>query len=111
MKKACKICGKEKVMFSWEDTCYSCQKEQELKRIQEEIAAGEEEVDTYSTDYVICPYCGHAYKTDVGYEDFPEIFDEGDNEIECGYCGMTYILETTVSYSWETRRTDNSEVR
>ena len=109
MKKACKICGKEKVMFSWEDTCYSCQKEQELKRIQEKIAAGEEKVNTSSIDYVICPYCGYAHETCYGYEDFPELYEEGDHEIKCGECDKTFVMETTVSYSWETRRTDSGK--
>ena len=110
MNKLCKICGTIKNMFSWEDTCYSCQKQQELKRIQEEIKAGKEKVDTFSTDYVICPYCGYAYETCYGYEDFPELYDEDDHEIECYECGKTFVLETTVSYSWETRRIDNGKV-
>lgn len=107
MRRTCKICGKVKEMFSWENTCYSCQKEQELKRIQEKIAAGEEKVNTYSTDYVICPYCGYAHETCYGYEDFSELYEEGDHEIECGGCNRTFVMETTISYSWNTRRTDN----
>ena len=110
MNKLCKICGKIKNMFSWEDTCYSCQKQQELKRIQEEIKAGKEKVDTFSTDYVSCPYCGYAHETCYGYEDFPELYEEDDHEIECYECGKTFVLETTVSYSWRTRRTDNGKV-
>lgn len=83
MKKSCKICGKIKDFYSWEDnTCYSCQKEKELKRIQEQISLGDEDVDTYSTDYVICPYCGCAHETKLGYEDFPEIYEDGDHESE-----------------------------
>lgn len=109
MEKPCKICGKIKNLLSWEDTCYSCQKKQELKRIQEQIAAGDEDVDTYSTDYVICPYCGCAHETCLGYEDFPEIYEDGDHELECDECGKIFVMETTVIYSWQTRRADNTK--
>lgn len=77
--------------------------------IQEQIAAGDEDVDTYSTDYVICPYCGCAHETCLGYEDFPEIYEDGDHELECDECGKIFVMETTVIYSWQTRRADNTK--
>lgn len=105
MKKTCKICGKEKNLYSWEDTCYSCQKEQDLKRAQEQIKAGKN-ADTSSSDYVICPYCGDATETCYGYEDFPELYEEGEHSITCEECGRSFVLQTTVSYFYETKRVE-----
>ncbi len=103
MLKECKVCGKKVNMLSWENTCASCCKKQELKRIQKEIQDGED-ADTFSTDYVVCPYCGYAYMTNLGYEDFPEIYEDGDHDMTCDNCGKDFVLETTVSYSRETRK-------
>lgn len=106
MKKICRICGKEKEMFSWEDICYACKMEEHLKRQQKAIRDGEEDADTFSSDFVICPYCGNALETCYGYEEFPEIYEDGDHEIECPECEKTFILETTISYYYETRRSE-----
>ena len=91
-------------MFSWEDICCTCKRKEDIAKIQRQIKDNEEDVDTFSTDYVVCPYCGHAMDTCYGYEDFPELYEEGEHEIECGECEKTFILETMVSYSYETRR-------
>lgn len=108
MKKICARCGKEKeITFSWETKCWKCQKEEALEEVQEAIKEGEEDVDTGSSDYVICPYCGEAIETCYGYEDFPELYEEGDNEIECPECEKTFIMNTSISYYYETRKKDN----
>ena len=60
MIKTCKRCGKQKNMLSWENLCYQCGKEIELERAQQSIKSGDFNPDTYSTDYMICPYCGAA---------------------------------------------------
>lgn len=104
--KICERCGKPKRMMSWERTCFQCMKEEDLERIQEAIAGAgpEEAVDTWSDDYVICPYCGEALETDVGYEDFQEIYEEGSHKLDCPECGREFILNTHVSYSWDTEK-------
>lgn len=108
VKKKCKRCGKEKNMMSWETMCYECMKLKALEETQTAIREAEpgENVDTWSDDYVICPYCGEALETDVGYPDFPEIYEDGDHELECTECGKIFILNTMVSYSWETAKKD-----
>ncbi len=109
MKKVCKECGEIKEMFSWEDHCSSCRKKIALEKVQADIEEAKttgEEVDTWSDDYVICPYCGHAHETCLGYEDFPEIYEEGSHKVECDECGKTFELETSVSYSWETGKVE-----
>ncbi len=106
MMKICERCGKSKHMMSWERICYQCMKEEGLEKTQMAIkqAAPDEKVDTWSSDYVICPYCGEALKTDLGYEDFPEIYEDGEHELDCPECGRIFILNTCVSYSWETEK-------
>lgn len=65
-------------------------------------------MDTGSSDYVICPYCGYAMDTCYGYEDFPELYEEGDHVITCPECDQDFILNTSISYYYETeKRRDN----
>ncbi len=103
MIKACKRCGKQKEMMSWEDHCYQCVKEIELERAQQSIKSGDPSPDTYSTDYVICPHCGAAYEQ-LSYDETSEMYDEGEHEVECYECGKTFLLHTYVSYAWETSK-------
>lgn len=37
MEKICKICGKSRFMFSWEDICYTCKQKKDLAEIQQRI--------------------------------------------------------------------------
>lgn len=106
MIKICERCGKPKRMMSWERACYQCLKEKNLEQTQRTVreAGPDERVDTWSDDYVICPYCGEALRTDFGYEDFPEIYEEGSHSLECPACGKNFTLNTSVSYSWETEK-------
>lgn len=69
MEKVCKRCGKIAQMMSWEDYCYACLIQNELERVQLNVreAKEDEDPDTYSTDYVICPYCGCEMPTDLSY--------------------------------------------
>ena len=88
---------------------YKAVKEKRLKRQQETILNREEydedEIDTFSSDYVICPYCGNALEVDsYCYEDFPEISEEGSHSMTCRACGKDYELETICSWDYETRR-------
>lgn len=109
MKKICKQCGKENDIAIWEDTCNSCLSKNALERIQSDIKEAQttgEKVNTWSDDYVVCPYCGHAHDTCLGYEDFPEIYEEGSHNIKCDECGKEFELMTFISYSWETRKVD-----
>lgn len=109
MLKTCKRCGKQALMMSWEDTCFSCRKEEALENIQTAIEVGDD-IDTWSSDYVICPYCGSAIDArSLGYCDFPQAYTDGDHELVCDECGKTYRLTTSVSYSWETERVERDD--
>lgn len=104
--KICERCGKNKPMLSWESLCYECQEIVELEKIQANIleATDDEEVDTLSSNYVICPYCGEAMDTCYGYEDFPELYEEGDHLVTCPNCDKEFVLETSISYYYETHK-------
>lgn len=62
--------------------------------------------DTWSDDYVICPYCGEAYEP-VYDPERSEYWNDGIYDIECDECGKTFELDTTVTYSWETARKED----
>lgn len=111
MKKICKKCGKTVEMCSWENYCYRCLIEQELERVQLNVkeAGPEEDPDTFSSNYVICPYCGNALPTDLGYADFPELYEDGEHKLTCPECDKDFRLTTSVSYSWETERIKDNE--
>lgn len=106
----CKRCGKERWVWDADGICSTCHQEIKQEKIQKDFddfykdAEEGETFDTYSTDFVICPYCGYAIPTDYGYEDFPEAYEDGDHEIDCPECKKTFVLETAVSYSWETKK-------
>lgn len=102
----CVRCKKKMTFFAWETMCYQCKKEHALEIAVEAIKNGEEDIDTGSDDYVICPYCGNAISTDYGYEYFPEFFIDGDHELTCEECGKDFVLETSISYYYETRKVD-----
>lgn len=48
-----------------------------------------EEIDTYRTEEVVCPYCGHEESD--SYYHFEETGDEEDREIECEECEKKFI--------------------
>ena len=106
----CKRCGKEKWISEKDHLCRQCRTEKEQEKIkrdfdefQEEAEEGEK-FDTWHTDFVICPHCGYAIPADLPYEDFPELYEDGSHEIDCPECEKQFILETNVSYSYETRK-------
>ena len=90
---------------------YKAVKEKWLKRQQETILNREEydedEIDTFSSDYVICPYCGNAIDlSKCCYDDMPETYTEGFHSMTCSECGKDYELETMCSWIYETKRVD-----
>ncbi len=102
-KKICKCCGKLKPMLSGETMCYQCRINKEVTDAKEAIAEGEEP-ETGSSHWVICPYCGEGMDVCYGCGDFPELYEEGEHDIECPECGRMFIMETTISYYYETRK-------
>lgn len=97
-------------MLSWESRCYSCNIKNKLKKTQSAIKNNEEYVDTGSSHYVICPYCGEAIETCYGYEDFPELYEEGEHNIDCPECEKTFILESSCSWYYETRKKEGESI-
>ena len=98
----CKICGKyDELAWTNGGYCNKCFKLHNLEKIRESIEEGEP--DTFSGDYVVCPYCGAAIdEADlIGY---PELHEDGEHEITCKDCGKEFKVETMVSYDWETHK-------
>ena len=103
MEKICARCGKKKNLLSWKTMCYKCQMEAAEERTVEKIKRGES-TSTFAEDNVICPWCGSIRRTNVGWEDFPEIYEDGTHEMVCDECGKLFELTTRVSYSYDTER-------
>lgn len=109
--KKCERCGKNKTMFSWDTICWECQQDIELESIKAKIkeAKDDEEVNTSSNSYVICPYCGEAFDVcDISLDD-PDIMCDGDHLLECPDCGKEFILSTSVFFYYETYKKDKKE--
>lgn len=62
--------------------------------------------ETYSEDYVICPYCGELIRPD---EEF--FFDPDFDEYECSRCYKAFKVKTEsrTVWSWETARKESDE--
>ena len=109
-KGTCKRCGKERWVWDADGICSTCHQEIKQEKIQKDFddfykdAEEGETFDTWSDEFVICPYCGYAIPTDLGYEDFPELYEDGGHDIDCPECEKSFVLETSVSYSWETKK-------
>ena len=100
--KICPICGKNKITFPWEDMCYSCQREQHEREIKEQIQSGHETETSYE-DEIYCPWCGKKLYFEPCY-DYELLYAAGDHEAECPECGKPFTVDTSVSYSYSTRR-------
>lgn len=103
MKKICARCRKEKDLLSWETKCGACLLEEAEERTVADIQSGDE-TSTSCEDNVICPWCGCVYKTNVGYADWPEIFEDGEHDMVCEECGKPFRMTTNISYSYDTER-------
>ena len=101
----CKRCGK-KAVLAWMNNglCIDCYRKKQLDDIR--ISIDEGEPDTFSSDYVVCPYCGNAI-SDEGLIDYPELYEDGEHELLCDQCGKTFEVDTMVSYSWETHKIED----
>lgn len=98
----CKRCGKECVAWINDGLCYDCLSKKHLENIKESIIDGEP--DTFSDEYIVCPYCGAALEGNDAMIDFPELGEDGEHELECEECGKKFKVESMVSVDWETSK-------
>ncbi len=109
MDKICKRCGKKRWHHYNHEFCCACEREIKRKKIQQEFQDATfmgEQPDTWSDEYIICPYCGQAIDPDD--ESIPEIYEEGWHYADCSDCGKRFTIDTIVSYSWETEKGDEN---
>lgn len=59
---------------------------------------------TDGNDFIICPYCGEAFKPDQLEDDY--LYEDGYYEYECEECGKRFEITsyTYVSHRWKTER-------
>mgnify|MGYP001851664449 CR=1 FL=1 len=101
----CEKCGKEDE-FAWMNggLCADCFRKKKLDDIRTSIDEGEP--DTFSSDYIVCPYCGNAIDAE-DLVDYPELYEDGEHELLCEECSKTFKVDTMVSYEWETHRMED----
>ncbi len=98
--KLCKICGKEKDMFSWETECSLCKKNKEKELLVREIKSGEL-IETEYEDEIFCPWCGWEFFIDG---DNCDLFIDGEHELVCPECDKKFIVDTFVTHAFSTKR-------
>lgn len=99
--KFCITCGRMFTAFdSWEKECYSCKIESERRTVKEAILSGET-TETHCEQDIICPWCGETIEPDC---ECREAYEDGEHEFACPECDKVFCLETTVSYSYSTKR-------
>lgn len=102
MIKTCEVCGKQRKMLSWEDTCYTCANDKHYADLRENILSGEV-TETSCEDEIVCPWCGERLDCDDDYD----LLYEGTHEVECYGCGRFFEVYTRVTYSYDTKRTED----
>ena len=53
----------------------------------------------------ICPHCGHIY--DIQENEDWDLYEDGDKEIKCPICNLSYEVMVSVTYSYSTSEQDN----
>lgn len=106
------MCGRplnEEDKFAWLSggLCYDCLSEKHLEDIRESIEEGDP--DTFSDEYIVCPYCGLAIDGNDAMIDIPELGEDGEYELECENCGKKFKVETMVSVDWETHKMEGDK--
>lgn len=99
--KICPVCEKNKITFTWEDMCYSCQQKKHKQEIKEAIQHGEK-YEIFGEDEIYCPWCGEEIYFES--DDYRILYEDGVHETECPECGKLFYVETSVSYSYSTGR-------
>ena len=54
-----------------------------------------------------CPHCGE--ECEVHENEWREIYEEGEHEVECPHCEGEFIVSTRVSYSFDTSEQDGMD--
>ncbi len=105
MRKICSICGEERLMLSWEDTCVTCTKEKHLNELRENILSNEI-TSTDCEDEIICPYCGEGIELEC---DDAANWEEGNYIGYCDWCDKDFRFQTHVSISYSSQRMKEDE--
>jgi len=64
-----------------------------------------DEVETYSHDETICPWCGYAHSD--AWEYFVD--SDKDQETTCDSCGKSFVISRYESVSYTTRRCEDQD--
>lgn len=54
----------------------------------------------WGADQPKCPHCGEVCR--IGANDWYDLYEEGEHEVECPRCGGEFTVITSVSYSFDT---------
>ncbi len=57
-------------------------------------------LDFWGLKHPRCPHCGQEHNI-YDRESF-ELYDEGEHEIECHACDLTFMVSTRIEYSFDT---------
>jgi uncharacterized Zn-finger protein len=88
MKKEICKCGKKK--YDFQDMCWQCKEEKEIKNIWED---SKEKGEVTYEKYIICPYCGNH----CGEDD-----EHKPREIKCDECGKKFKMEIDYDITYST---------
>ena len=70
--------------------------------VQDNVEVGNCE---YSSDEIICPYCGYSKNIDIDMwfgDTSIHPYEEGEQEITCPICKHIFILQKQLSWKYET---------
>lgn len=66
-----------------------------MTNLKSRLRAAEGVEETYSSAWIICPYCEHKHVPD------PEDFREGDKDFTCDECGKEFNLRVSFDVTFE----------
>lgn len=64
-------------------------------------------VDFWRRDNPKCPHCGEVFS--VSKNELWSLYEEGEHDVDCGDCGLNFMVSTHVTFSFSTNEQEDEQ--